>query len=282
MSEAQAQPNHIKRATVLWAILTALALLVYVVIAPQLSSWGVLPKLGSKRLDEVNTVLWLFTLLAIPVFTLVVVYAGYAVFTFRSRGRPSGDGPSMPGDRRIQRIWIISTILLAAFLFGYGLYFLGEVQAAPTGNVLQINVTGEQWLWNYTYPKYNISSTELYLPVNQAVTFDITSLDVQHSFWIPSFGIKQDAVPGEHVKISVTPSELGDYVVRCAELCGLYHAYMETPVHVVTATEFETWEQGQQSIQVTPQAFAGPTLLAAVTNTTRRRASVASGSVGAA
>ena len=285
MSEARTQTDHIKRAGVIWAILTVVALLIYVFIAPQLTSWGVLPPIGSARLQDINSVLWLFTLLAIPVFTLVIVFAGYAVFTFRSHGRPDSDGPLMRGHRKLQNTWVISSVVLVAFLFGYGLYFLGQVQASPSGQVLHVNVTGEQWLWDYSYPDNgNVTSTELVLPVNTTVEFSVTSLDVQHSFWIPSFGIKQDAVPGETVKIHVTPSQIGDYVVRCAELCGLYHAYMETPVHVVRATDFETWVSQQQTVPTaTPaQSYRGPSQLAAVNPATERRSRSAMGSVGAA
>ncbi len=85
--------------------------------------------------------------------------------------------------------------------------------------------------------------------MDRPVKFVITSMDVQHSFWIPSFGIKQDAVPGETTSISVTPTNIGNYVVRCAELCGLYHAYMETPVHVVSVADFNAWVQQQQAQQ---------------------------------
>lgn len=282
---AMSERNHIKRAATIWAALTVVAVIAYVFVAPQLSSWGVLPPLGAHRLDEVNQVLWLFTLLAIPVFMLVIVFSGYAVSTFRSHGRPDADGPLMRGNRDLQNTWVISSIVLVAFLFGYGLYALGAVQASPRGHVLHVNVTGEQWLWNYTYPDNgNVTSTELVLPVNTAVEFSITSVDVQHSFWIPSFGIKQDAVPGETVKVNVTPSQIGDYVVRCAELCGLYHAYMETPVHVVNPTDFETWIGQQQAVPTaTPaQSYTGPADLAAINPTTNRRGLSALGSVGAA
>ena len=284
MSEARTPTNHIKRAATIWAVLTVVAMIVYVFIAPQLTSWGVLPPIGADRLKEVNSVLWLFTLLAIPVFMMVIVFAGYAVFTFRGQGRAAGDGPLMRGNRNLQNTWVISSIVLVAFLFGYGLYFLGEVQASPKGTVLHVKVTGEQWLWNYTYSDNgDVTSSELVLPVNQAVEFSITSVDVQHSFWIPSFGIKQDAVPGETVKINVTPSQIGDYVVRCAELCGLYHAYMETPVHVVTPTAFETWVSQQLAVPTaTPaKSYAGPAELVAI-NPTSRRSQTALGSGGAA
>lgn len=242
MNNEEPRGGHMRRTVILWAVVTVIVLLVYLIIAPQLESWGVLPTIASQRVGEIDQVLWLFTLLSIPVFTMVVVFAGYSVFTWRVRGRPDRDGTANRGNRGTQIVWTSVSIVLAAFLFGYGLYFLGEVDAAPSGNVLHVNVTAEQWLWQYTYPDYgNVSTTTLELPVNRPVEFNITSIDVQHSFWIPSMGIKEDAVPGETTHISMTPDKLGTYVVRCAELCGIYHSYMETPVRVVDDTTFSDW-----------------------------------------
>jgi cytochrome c oxidase subunit 2 len=97
-----------------------------------------------------------------------------------------------------------------------------------------------------------VQSNELYLPVNQPVIFHVTSKDVIHSFWVVQMGIKIDANPGETTKTNVTPNKLGTYVVRCAELCGLLHADMESTVHVVSAQDFETWVRNQ----VTPPTLA--------------------------
>lgn len=242
MNNAEPRGGHIRRAAIIWAAATVIVLLVYLIIAPQLESWGVLPAVASARAGDINQVLWLFTLLSIPVFTMVIVFAGYSVFTWRVKQRPDRDGPANRGNQRLQFVWIGVSLVLVAFLFGYGLFFLGQVDASPTGNVLHVNVTGEQWLWNYSYPDYgNASTTTLELPVNRPVQFTITSIDVQHSFWIPSFGIKQDAVPGEITHISATPDKVGTYTVRCAELCGIYHAYMDSPVRVVTDTQFSDW-----------------------------------------
>jgi cytochrome c oxidase subunit 2 len=250
MNDAHTRRGHIRRAFIIWVAATAVTLVVFLVLAPQLSSWGVLPPIASDRTGEIDNVLFLFTLLSIPVFMLVVIFAGYGVFTFNSRGRSAQDGPVMRGDRRLQVTWVVVSVLLVSFLFGYGLYFLDQVDAAPSGNVLNVTVTGEQWLWNYSYPQYHdVSGTTLELPVGRPVRFTIHSIDVQHSFWIPSLGIKQDAVPGETTHISATPSVIGDYVVRCAELCGIYHAYMETPVHVVSAADFDAWIAQQQAEQ---------------------------------
>jgi cytochrome c oxidase subunit 2 len=239
--------SHLVRATIIWVVLSALGIGVVLLLSPYMAGWGLLPPVATGRTDEVNQVLRLFTLLSVPVFFLVVVYAGYSVFAFRSRGRPTSDGPAVRGNMPLQITWVVASFVLVAFLYVYGLYFLGQVSAAPQGDVLKVNVTGEQWLWDYSYPQYNISGTTLELPVGRPVEFTITSMDVQHSFWIPAFALKQDAVPGEVTHASATPSAIGDYAVRCAELCGIYHAYMNTPVHVVSLSDFDAWVASQQS-----------------------------------
>ena len=217
-------------------------------------------------------------MLGIPVFAMVVVFSIYTVVKNGSRAQPLSEGPAVVVNPRLQAIWLIVSIALVAFLYFYGLSFLNEVNASPTGNVLHVTVTGEQWLWNYTYtdPQYGgIQSTELYLPVNVPVEFTIQSIDVQHSFWIPAFAIKQDAVPGETTHISATPTQLGDYVVRCAELCGLYHAYMETPVHVVSMADFTNWAGQQPTPVPAPSSFSPPDI--AFTGSLAYSSSVAEG-----
>lgn len=252
---------HLRRAAIIYVIVTVALAAIFLLAAPHFIEWGILPPGASDRSGEINNVMWLFTLLSIPVFTLVVVFCFYGVFAFGSRVKPRFDAPAVVINPRLQTIWLAASILLVAFLYVYGLAFLSQVDAKPGSGALQVNVTGEQWLWNYSYPQYgNINGTTLELPVNRPVAFTINSMDVQHSFWIPAFGIKQDAVPGEMTHVNVTPKTIGDYVVRCAELCGLYHAYMETPVHVVSAEEFDRWVSSQPTPapSPTPSAFSQP------------------------
>jgi len=237
------EPRHLLRATIIWVIATAVALVVAWFIGPQLAGCGSIPAVASNRATDVDQVLGLFTLLSIPVFMIVVVFGGYAAFAFRSQGRPDRDGPAVRGHMPLQVTWVIISVILVIFLFGYGLVFYNQIQTAAASDVLVVHVNGEQWLWNYSYPQYgdNAVSTTLVLPVNRPVRFDITSTDVQHSFWIPAFAVKQDAVPGQTTHISATPTQIGTYEVRCAELCGVYHSYMETPLEVVTPDFFSSW-----------------------------------------
>ena len=259
MGVSPSGPRHIMRALVIWLVCTVLGLLALFLLGPHLAEWGILPPVASDRAGDVDSVLFLFTLLSIPVFMFVVVFSIYSARSFRSQGRPA-DGPAFVVHPRFSPIWVIVSVVLVIFLYVFGLYFLNSVDASAGPSALEVHVNGEQWLWNYSYPQYNnVGSTELELPVNRPVNFTITSTDVQHSFWIPAFGIKQDAVPGEVTHISATPTVIGNYVVRCAELCGLYHAYMETPVHVVSEADFEAWVAQQQPSEPSGTSLRAPT-----------------------
>jgi cytochrome c oxidase subunit II len=253
--------NHILRAAITWAIWTVVTVVVLFLVAPHLRSWNILPPDASQTSSDIYSVMFLFTLLSIPVFYMVVIFGFYSSRNFR-RSRPAGR-PFVP-PTRLPLIWVVISVLLVIFLYVYGLSFLNKVDAQPStaSNPLVVTVVGEQWLWNYYYPQYgNAESTVLELPVNRPVIFQIHSIDVQHSFWIPAFGIKQDAVPGEQTSTTVTPNKIGTYVVRCAELCGLYHSYMETPVYVVSGFDFNTWVAAQPTPASGSSSFIQPNAL---------------------
>ena len=117
-------------------------------------------------------------------------------------------------------------------------------EAASTAQPTVVDVTGNQWAWTFAYPEApGAQSDELYLPVDKRVLFRVTSKDVLHSFWIQQMGVKIDANPGAITTISVTPDTIGTYTIRCAELCGLYHSYMQTRVHVVSADDYQRFVQ---------------------------------------
>jgi cytochrome c oxidase subunit 2 len=134
-------------------------------------------------------------------------------------------------------------VLVLAFA---GAKTLGAIRVIDP-SALQVKVNAGQWFWQYQYPEYGVTSTDLYLPVNVQVNLQMTSVDVIHSFWVPEFRVKQDLVPGRTVELRVTPTLIGQYKVRCAELCGLRHAYMEGAVNVVSQSDFTKWISEQQS-----------------------------------
>lgn len=207
---------------------------------------GMLPVAATNLARSTDFTLGLFTILAVPVAMLVWVVAAYTVVTGRTRELPSEDGPAVHGNTLVQGLWLGGSATLCIGLVVYGLALLPAIYTPRPGANLVVDVTGQQWQWTFSYPQYgNATATSLVLPLQRPVTFDVTSVDVTHSFWIPAFGIKVDANDHEITTAYSQPRRLGTYTVRCAELCGLYHAYMQSSVRVVPPTSFRTWVHHQ-------------------------------------
>ncbi len=256
------EPQHIRRVLIIWLVATVLGITLVLNIHRLLP--GMLPPVASTEAQGVDFTLGLFTVLAVPVAMLVWVFAAYSLVNWRTHGCPEGDGPPVAGNAVIETSWILTSALLCLFLVVYGLALLSNVSAAPPGKLLTVDVIGQQWQWNFKYPgQGGLETTTLVLPVNQPVVFHVTSLDVDHSFWVPAFAVKMDAIPGEVNTVFAMPTHEGTYVARCAELCGLYHAYMESPVQVLSQTGFKAWIRRQTRSWVglgagTPGAPGGP------------------------
>lgn len=163
-------------------------------------------------------------------------------------------------------VWFGLTSLLAIVVMVYpGLVGIPRVMSNEANPDVLVNVEGVQWTWLVSYPNEHIDSTgEIVLPIDSTVRFDITSRDVLHSFWIPSFLLKIDAVPGMTTKMSLKPTKTGSYQVdpnlrvQCAELCGLSHSKMMVPVRVVSRDEYDAWVQKQSDGPEAEQTPTGP------------------------
>lgn len=121
--------------------------------------------------------------------------------------------------------------------YGYG----ADPAAAGRNADLVVDVTGMQYAWLFNYPDQGIITGELHVPVGESVQLNISATDVIHSFWVPQFRLKQDALPGEETGLRFVATKVGDYPVVCAELCGSYHGGMRSRVIVHTPEEFATW-----------------------------------------
>lgn len=200
---------------------------------------------ASPTMRAVEDTMTIFTIAAAPVAAIVWAIALYSLLRWRHRGDeiPTQDGPAIRSNGAATTVWLVLSSILCAFLLIWGLAEETAVaRPATAANALVINVTGQQWVWTFSYPgQGNVESDQLYLPLNRPVVFHVTSKDVIHSFWIVQMGIKIDANPGESTETSVIPDRLGVFDIRCAELCGLLHADMETSAHVVNADDFARW-----------------------------------------
>ena len=185
---------------------------------------------------------WIATVVCVVVFVLLVL----AVV------RPRGAQRSRPLSERF--VVISGALIPAVILVGLLAYSLGtnRVLAAPgEGEALTVEVIGHQWWWEVRYPESGVvTANEVVIPVGQQVRLELTSVDVIHSFWVPSFYYKLDVIPGHPNSFDVTPNRLGVYDGKCAELCGTFHSLMLFEVHVVPEDEYnarilELAENGQ-------------------------------------
>jgi cytochrome c oxidase subunit 2 len=151
---------------------------------------------------------------------------------------------------------LLVTAALAVFvIFNTGMMGVRELTANQNADLV-VQVEARKWNWTFTYPQQGVTLTdasELVLPVNRRIRFEVTSLDVIHSFWIPAFRMKTDAVPGHTGILYATPNKTGSYEddfnlrVQCAELCGTGHARMRASLRILTQQEFESWLADQRA-----------------------------------
>ncbi|HUW78832.1 MAG TPA: cytochrome c oxidase subunit II [Candidatus Nanopelagicaceae bacterium] len=200
---------------------------------------------ASEAMKAIEDTMSLFTYTAAPVAALVISVVLYSIFGWRQpKGAgPSNESPAIKTNGPVTTAWVVISSLLCVFLLIWG---LGEMNSlAPRNNgvkPLVIDAIGNQWVWTFKYPDNgNIESNQLYMPKDQPVVFHVSSVDVVHSLWIVQLGVKIDANPERVTLAHVTPTVIGRFDVRCAELCGLYHAHMQTNAVVVSPDDFNTW-----------------------------------------
>ena len=211
---------------------------------------------ASTVMEDIQQTIFVFTLVSIPITSFVFAVLLYSLFGWKGKtgdAPPNNDNPAIRTNTVAVITWTVASSMLAGFLVVWGLIELADITADSYGtqsisgqpradDALVVNVTGQQWVWTFEYPQYDKVATDvLYLPKDRPVLFNVTSVDVIHNFWAVELGIKIDANPGAITQTGATPNKEGIFNVRCAELCGLHHAYMETQIRVMPQETFETF-----------------------------------------
>ncbi len=192
---------------------------------------------------------------AIP--TLIVLCLGiYSVDVFQQMGGfEPGSHPHLPNRHSPAHVSQISGSAIAATLSDasdmesqmIAPALIPEIGIGATPKELNkaadlvVNVTGMQFAWLFNYPDSGVSGGELHVPVGADVQLNLSATDVIHSFWVPQFRLKQDAIPGIPTELRFVATKPGTYPVVCTELCGGYHGSMRSQVIVQTPEEFESW-----------------------------------------
>ena len=206
-----------------------------------------LPTSASEEMDRIEFTFWFTTIICIAVFAVVAAAIIYSVLKFRAQPEDDTDGPPIHGHTGLEIVWTaIPAILVTAISVVSAVVLAKNDNTGP--NPLQIAVTAQQFAWKFEYPgDERVVSGQLVLPVDRAVKLTLRSLDVIHSFWVPEFGQKSDAVPGIETSLVITPTKVGEYSLVCTELCGLGHPTMRAAVRVVEQGAYEEFLAGAGS-----------------------------------
>jgi len=249
---------------------------------------GLLPVAASEEASLVDGLFNLMMTISTGLFLIVQGVIIYCVIRFRRRPGDMTDGPPTHGNVPLEILWTaipaIIVLVIGVYSFevynamggldpmaGHGMQAMKKMPGSALAATLdsdtqqnalgigaspeessvaqiQINVTGLQFAWIFSYPDSGVTSGELHVPIGRQVKLNISANDVIHSFWVPEFRLKQDAIPGSETQLQFTPKVAGTYSVICAELCGSYHGSMKTQVIVETPEEFNAWIQSQQEV----------------------------------
>ena len=200
------------------------------------------PEAASEIAPKVDQLYYFLT--AVSVFFTVLIGIAILVFAVKYRRRSDDEKPEeIHGNNTLEVIWTVIPLGIALVMFFWGAKIYIEMQVAPT-DAMEVLVTGKQWMWKIQHPTGQREINNLHLPVGQPVKLTMTSEDVIHSFFVPAFRTKQDAVPGRYTQTWFTPTKQGKYHLFCAEYCGTEHSRMVGWVYVVSPAEYEKWLSG--------------------------------------
>lgn len=199
-----------------------------------------IPLVASEQGDRVDNLLWFVIWASIAIFTIVATVLIYSAFAFRAKPGDDGDGPPVHGNTKLEIVWTLVPTLLLAVMAVWAYLVLSDNEALASDRMV-VEVTAQQFAWEYRYPDGGVGTGDLHLPVGRQVELQMRSKDVIHDFYVKEFHIKQDVVPGITTRLIINPTREGTYQVICAELCGVGHGVMRSRVIVESQQAFDQW-----------------------------------------
>ena len=259
------------------AVLRTAVLALGAALAPRLAGalpfWMHLPAGESSYSGEIDGIFHLIMWITGVIF--VIVEALLVFFLIRYRHREGRRARYTHGNNRVEVIWTIVPAVICVVLALLSRSVWAEIKQRMPEDAMQVDVTAEQFAWNIRYPgpdgKFGtaddiVTLNQLHFPVGQKVVVSLHSRDVIHSFFLPEFRVKQDAVPGMTTKVWFDASHVGHWEIACAELCGLGHYRMKGFLTADSKEDFDKWlaeQAGQTSPPASSTGVVAPTPAAA-------------------
>ena len=200
---------------------------------------GLFPPSAATHAAKVDA-LYLF-LIGLSGFFALLIATMIIVFAIRFRRRSESHRPApIEGSLALELTWTLIPFCLTMVIFFWSARVFVGLRTPPR-NAVEMFVVGKQWMWKVQHLEGRREINELHVPTGQPIKLILTSEDVIHSFYVPAFRIKQDAVPGRYTELTFTPTEVGTYEMHCTEYCGTDHARMGGRVVVMRPEDFARW-----------------------------------------
>lgn len=208
----------------------------------------------SEIAREVDRALWLIG--GVSVVLLAGITLAMVIFSIKFRRGKSPRTSQIEGHKWLEIAWIVIPTILVTWLFFVGYEGFVMMRNVPP-DAMVVEVTGKQWMWGFHYPEEKLDTAEMVVPVGKPVKVELTSPpdDVVHSFFIPDFRVKEDAVPGRQSYLWFEAEREGAYNIFCAEFCGKDHSQMLSVLRVVSEREYAEWVTAQRMKRYEPLVF---------------------------
>lgn len=211
--------------------------------------------------DQASQVDNLYSFLLISSFiACVILIGGMIYFAFKyKRQSLTAKSAYITHNTFLEFLWSFVPLVIFLVVFGWGWHIYHQMRQVPK-DALEIHVTGKQWAWEVAYKSGVKTANLVKVPINTNIKIILNSTDVLHSFYVPSFRIKQDAVPGRYTYVWFNANKLGDFHIFCTEYCGTQHSGMIGKLQVVTQEEYYKWLEEESQFSTLPVAKKGEKL----------------------
>ncbi len=199
-----------------------------------------IPEQASEQAERVDTLMWFVVWSCVVIFTLVAVVVVYSAWRFRAKPGDDSDGPPIHGNTKLEITWTVVPAVLLAVMAVWAYLVLSDNEALASDRLV-VEVTAQQFAWEFTNREAGISSGDMRVPSGRQVELKMRSKDVIHDFYVKEFRVKEDVVPGITTNLIFNPDRVGTYQVVCNELCGVGHGLMRARVIVMEPDDYEAW-----------------------------------------
>jgi len=200
------------------------------------------PESASKLSPQVDALFITWSVVSLFFTLLIACLILYFMVRYRRRS-PDEVGQEEKPAIWLEIAWSVIPLGIALFMFGWGTRVFFRIYRPPA-DAVQYYAVGKQWMWKFQHPDGQREINGLHIPVGQPIRLKLTSEDVIHSFYVPAFRVKQDALPGRYTEIWFQGTKPGTYHLFCAEYCGGEHSRMIGSVVVMEPRDYETWLAG--------------------------------------